>query len=745
MIDENRIQLIKIEDIIPNRFQPRERFDEESLEDLAKSIKEHGVIQPIIVRKLGDKYELIAGERRTKASSLAGLTTIPAIIRDIDDKESAKLSLLENLQRKNLTAIEEAKTYKRILQLDNITQDELAKTMGRSQPMVANKLRLLSLPEEVQDALVKNQISERHARSLLTIKDKKDQLMFLDRIKKERLTVRELDKEIKKYKEEKEKNNEEEDKESNMNNRSNFGGMGLNDYQSGVGNNMFNNIPNNFNNMPSPIGEDPANSYDYGDFNDNNSFNNQSIPDNGNNGMNIANNGSLGSMFDGGMNQSNNNMNNMMNNNDDNNLFISQIREDNLPKKENQFLPNFDDDINLNSQNNISNNNFNSINSMNFGTPINSNPEPINYNTSSNNYSSNFDSLNQNLYEQPMEMNNGINNYQTQMNQPMSNFNELNNMPQEPMNGFYQNSNYQQNMNQSMSMEQPNMYGNTLDMGQPMPAQQPQPFVPPVNNDYAMNSFENYNSYNKQNDNRIPDFGTGTNYYQNPNGGNLFNQPLNIIGQYGNPQMNENQMTPAQPAPMTPPMYNQPMNQPEAMQHIDTTVNSFEKPVEMPVENNNYTQPIETPNQQPIEEKNQFEQPIEMPNENNIFAQPIENSTQLNQTLEEKNQIEKSIDMPVEEVPQTEIETPINESTSIPDIEVIDSNEIPISTTESEEEKQDYISLDEVVTIHNVHDAVLELKKTTDRIKQNHIDIDTEEVEFDDMYQITIKIKKEEN
>ena len=129
MIDENKIQFLKIEDIIPNRFQPRERFDEEGLEDLADSIKEHGVIQPIIVRKLGDKYELIAGERRTKASSLAGLTTIPAIVREMDDKESAKVSLLENLQRKNLTAIEEAKTYKRILQLDNMTQEELARTM----------------------------------------------------------------------------------------------------------------------------------------------------------------------------------------------------------------------------------------------------------------------------------------------------------------------------------------------------------------------------------------------------------------------------------------------------------------------------------------------------------------------------------------------------------------------------------------------------------------------------------------
>ena len=197
----SKVVYLRLDDIIPNRFQPREIFDEPGLEELSNSIKEHGVIQPIVVREMGGKYELIAGERRTKASALAGLTTIPAIIKDMDDKESAKVSLLENLQRKNLSAIEEARTYKKIIELDNLTQEELARTMGKSQPMVANKLRLLMLPDEVQDALMKNQISERHARSLLTLKNKKSQLEFLERIKNERLTVRELDKELKKYKE----------------------------------------------------------------------------------------------------------------------------------------------------------------------------------------------------------------------------------------------------------------------------------------------------------------------------------------------------------------------------------------------------------------------------------------------------------------------------------------------------------------------------------------------------------------
>ena len=142
MQTNEEVVYLYLDDIIPNRFQPREVFDERPLKELAVSIKEHGVIQPIIVRKVNDKYEIIAGERRYKASALAGLTKIPAIIRDLDDKESSKVALLENLQRKNLNAIEEAKTYQKILEIDEMTQEELAKTMGKSQSAVANKLRL---------------------------------------------------------------------------------------------------------------------------------------------------------------------------------------------------------------------------------------------------------------------------------------------------------------------------------------------------------------------------------------------------------------------------------------------------------------------------------------------------------------------------------------------------------------------------------------------------------------------------
>ena len=194
---KDEVVYLYLDDIIPNRFQPREVFDERALKELAVSIREHGVIQPIIVRKVNGKYEIIAGERRYKASALAGLTKIPAIVRDLDDKESSKVALLENLQRKNLSPIEEARTYQKILEIDQMTQEELAKTMGKSQASVANKLRLLTLPDEVQEALLKEQISERHARSLLSIPDVRKQKDMLKKIINEKMSVRSLEEEIK--------------------------------------------------------------------------------------------------------------------------------------------------------------------------------------------------------------------------------------------------------------------------------------------------------------------------------------------------------------------------------------------------------------------------------------------------------------------------------------------------------------------------------------------------------------------
>ena len=169
---EQNILQIPIDNIIPNRFQPRLTFEDRGLEELANSIKQHGIIQPLVLRRIGDKYEIIAGERRYKAATLAGLDKVPAIIADIDDNKSAEVAIVENVQRRDLTPIEEARSYKNLLDKGYLTQSELAKKMGLSQSAIANKLRLLNLDEKVQNALLNNQISERHARSYLQMSSK---------------------------------------------------------------------------------------------------------------------------------------------------------------------------------------------------------------------------------------------------------------------------------------------------------------------------------------------------------------------------------------------------------------------------------------------------------------------------------------------------------------------------------------------------------------------------------------------
>ncbi|MEI3530602.1 MAG: ParB/RepB/Spo0J family partition protein [Bacilli bacterium] len=194
--DNQQVININLNDILPNRFQPRLKFNEDEIINLSESIKEHGVIQPIVVRKLGDRYEIIAGERRTKASIMAGKTTIPAIVVDLNDNESAEVALIENVQRQDLTSIEEAISYRKILDMGYLTQSQLAEKVGKKQSTIANKLRLLTLPKSVQDALLETKISERHARSLLRLDDKQKQEELLDRIIKERLTVRRTDQEI---------------------------------------------------------------------------------------------------------------------------------------------------------------------------------------------------------------------------------------------------------------------------------------------------------------------------------------------------------------------------------------------------------------------------------------------------------------------------------------------------------------------------------------------------------------------
>ena len=197
MNNEKKVMNLQIDDILPNRFQPRFKFQEQAITELAESIREHGVINPILVRQLGDKFEIIAGERRYKASVLAGKETIPAIVTDLNDKESAEIALIENVQRQDLTPIEEAVSYRKILDMGYLTQEQLAEKLGKTQSTISNKLRLLNLADEVQEALLDTRISERHARSLLKISDKKLQKDVLNQIITRRLTVKKTDELIK--------------------------------------------------------------------------------------------------------------------------------------------------------------------------------------------------------------------------------------------------------------------------------------------------------------------------------------------------------------------------------------------------------------------------------------------------------------------------------------------------------------------------------------------------------------------
>jgi len=191
---------VNLDELRPNPYQPRKVFDESKLEELANSIREHGVFQPIIVKKSIKGYEIIAGERRVKASKIAGLTTIPAIVRNFTDEEMMEIALLENLQRENLNSIEEAMAYKKLLDSLAITQEELANKLGKSRSHITNMLGLLTLPDEIKGMINDNKISMSHARVLSKIEDKEKILNLAQNIIENNLNVRELE-EISKDKE----------------------------------------------------------------------------------------------------------------------------------------------------------------------------------------------------------------------------------------------------------------------------------------------------------------------------------------------------------------------------------------------------------------------------------------------------------------------------------------------------------------------------------------------------------------
>lgn len=185
-----KIETVNVDLVRPNPYQPRKVFSDAALQELATSILEHGLMQPITVREIGGSYELIAGERRLKASKLAGLKTIPAVIVEVTTKDSAVLALIENLQRENLNFLEESQAYYSIMQDYHYTQQELAKTLGKNQSTIANKLRILKLSEKVQKMLVENQLTERHARALLKLPAEEYQVKILEKVIKQELNVK---------------------------------------------------------------------------------------------------------------------------------------------------------------------------------------------------------------------------------------------------------------------------------------------------------------------------------------------------------------------------------------------------------------------------------------------------------------------------------------------------------------------------------------------------------------------------
>ena len=189
------VQEISVEDIRPNPYQPRHQFDEEALNDLAKSIQEQGIFQPITLRKSAVKgYEIIAGERRFRASKIAGLTTVPAIVREFSDEQMIEASIIENLQREDLTALEEAMAYQQLIDVLAITQDEAAKRLGKSRTYITNHLRLLGLSDDIKALVQSGALSAGQARTILGLKSKKDQSSLAKKVVAEGITVRQLEK-----------------------------------------------------------------------------------------------------------------------------------------------------------------------------------------------------------------------------------------------------------------------------------------------------------------------------------------------------------------------------------------------------------------------------------------------------------------------------------------------------------------------------------------------------------------------
>src|SRR3989304_821195 len=191
---------LPIDDIVPNKYQPRVNFDSELMKELAQSIKSEGLIQPVIVRKMGNQYQLITGERRWRAAKLAGLRTVPAVIRDVSEFRTLEWALIENIQRQDLNPIEEASAFASLIEDFHLTQEEVAQRVGKDRSSVANYLRLLKLPAEIKDKLQKQQLSMGHARALITLEKVREQIELANRIVADQLNVRQVESLIRTWK-----------------------------------------------------------------------------------------------------------------------------------------------------------------------------------------------------------------------------------------------------------------------------------------------------------------------------------------------------------------------------------------------------------------------------------------------------------------------------------------------------------------------------------------------------------------
>lgn len=194
--ENNSINFISVSDIFPNSAQPRKRFDEVKLKALADSIKEHGVLQPIIVRPHASRYEIVAGERRWRASKMAGLEEVPCIVHDFTDRENMLMALIENMQREDLNPVEEANAFHEMMNMYGLTHEEISKTVGRSRPYITNSMRLLKLPQEVQELISEGKLSGGHARALAGVGDTDEQLRLARLCVEKKLSVRQLEKMI---------------------------------------------------------------------------------------------------------------------------------------------------------------------------------------------------------------------------------------------------------------------------------------------------------------------------------------------------------------------------------------------------------------------------------------------------------------------------------------------------------------------------------------------------------------------